>query len=319
MAISFIPVRDQLNIMQTSRNVARNKGAVLKRLSTGKKIFNSSDGIEEFSRIQRMKKDLYEYEKTTKNIKLAKSRLETALSVVDLVYEQYTKLAIKINDIPTDLPTTWSTNPTDEEKFNKTLRQQLQSDINVSIDAIKNLLDTKLDGKNVVNADGTKIELIISERDGVKLDVSLAKLKIDDSTAANNTTGITLNNFKELVYKADAVGATTGELGNYNAFSGTAASSMKKSTLYEALMTAARTAYNNYNILLSNIETLSNMEDLSYVKKANTEAAISAMEDVDIQEEMVNLMQAQILEELSSEALKAIKDSARFVIRLVQN
>lgn len=316
MAISFIPIRDQLNIMQTSRNVARNKGAVLKRLSTGKKIFNSSDGIEEFSRIQRMRKDLYEYEKTTKNIKLAKSRLETALSVVDLVYEQYTKLAIKINDIPTDLPTTWSANPTDEEKFNKTLRQQLQSDINVSIDAIKNLLDTKLDGKNVVNADGTKIELIISERDGVKLYVSLAAL------AVGTTTNVTEDDLKKLVYKADAAGATTGELGNYGTFKDNAStntSSMKKSTLYEALMTAARTAYNNYNILLSNIETLSNMEDLSYVKKANTEAAISAMEDVDIQEEMVNLLQAQILEELSSEALKAIKDSARFVIRLVQN
>lgn len=318
MAISFIPIRDQLNIMQTSRNVARNKGAVLKRLSTGKKIFTSSDGIEEFSRIQRMRKDLNEYEKTTKNIKLAKSRLETALSVVDLVYEQYTKLATKINDIPTNIGG-WSTTPTDTEKFNKTLRQQLQSDINVSIDAITNLLNTKLDSKNVVNADGTDIELMISERDGVKINVSLAKLKIDDSTAANNTTGITLNNFKELVYKADAVGATTGELGNYNTFSGGTANPMKKSTLYDALTTAARTSYNNYNILLSNIETLSNMEDLSYVKKANTEAAISAMEDVDIQEEMVNLLQAQILEELSSEALKAIKDSARFVIRLVQN
>ena len=318
MAISFIPIRDQLNIMQTSRNVARNKGAVLKRLSTGKKIFTSSDGIEEFSRIQRMRKDLNEYEKTTKNIKLAKSRLETALSVVDLVYEQYTKLATKINDIPTNIGG-WSTPPTDTEKFNKTLRQQLQSDINVSIDAITNLLNTKLDSKNVVNADGTDIELMISERDGVKINVSLAKLKIDDSTAANNTTGITLNNFKELVYKADAVGATTGELGNYNAFSGGTANPMKKSTLYDALTTAARTAYNNYNIFHSNIETLSNMEDLSYVKKANTEAAISAMEDVDIQEEMVNLLQAQILEELSSEALKAIKDSARFVIRLVQN
>lgn len=313
MAISFIPIRDQLNIMQTSRNVARNKGAVLKRLSTGKKIFNSSDGIEEFSRIQRMKKDLYEYEKTTKNIKLAKSRLETALSVVDLVYEQYTKLAIKINDIPTDIGG-WTTG-TDTEKFNKILRQQLQNDVNVSIDAIKNLLHTKLDGKNVVNADGTKIELIISERDGVKLDVSLAAL------AVGTTTNVTEDNLKKLVYEADAAGTTppTGELGNYNTFSGTTANHMKKSTLYDALTTAARTAYNNYNILLSNIETLSNMEDLSYVKKANTEAAISAMEDVDIQEEMVNLMQAQILEELSAEALKAIKDSARFVIRLVQN
>ena len=314
MAISFIPVRDQLNIMQTSRNVAKDKGAVLRRLSTGKKIFNSSDGIEEFSRIQRMRRDLYEYERYIKNIKLAKSRLETALSVVDLVYEQYAKLATKINDIPTDIGG-W-TSGTDAEKFNQTLRQQLQSDINVSIDAITNLLNTKLDSKNVVNADGTSIQLVISERDGVNLSVSLAKLKIDDSTATNNATGITLANFKKLVYDG---GGTNGKLGNYTTFAGSSANDMKKSTLYDALTTAARTAYNNYNILLSNIETLSNMEDLSYVKKANTEAAISAMEDVDIQEEMVNLMQAQILEELSAEALKAIKDSARFVIRLVQN
>jgi len=42
------------------------------------------------------------------------------------------------------------------------------------------------------------------------------------------------------------------------------------------------------------------------------------LEDIDVQEEVMELMQAQILEELSSEALIKIKESSKHIINLIR-
>ena len=78
------------------------------------------------------------------------------------------------------------------------------------------------------------------------------------------------------------------------------------------------TAENNYRLILSGVTNLSNIDTLAQVQKTNTEAAISALEDIDVQEEMINLMQAQILEELSSEALIKIKESSKYIVNLIR-
>ena len=50
MAISFIPVRDQAKVTNATRSNAEDKGKVLKRLSTGKKVSEPRDNISDYRR-----------------------------------------------------------------------------------------------------------------------------------------------------------------------------------------------------------------------------------------------------------------------------
>jgi len=310
MAIAFIPVRDQISVTNNAKKTAKTKGEILRRLSSGNKTSDSSNGISEYTQILRFNRDITNYRDTINDINLSIYKIESALMVTDFIAYKYQELANIIEAIPTDLSTNWT--PTIDEQHDKNIRIQFQEEINVIAESIKNFIDLQINSKKVLGDDGKTVKLDIN---GTTETVTLSDMSIDP-TSGNNVLGITYDDLKKLVYEKTGSNA---ELGKYSDFKGTATSAIKKDTILAAAKRAAEVAAANYNVLLSKIKNLEAREELTNVAKANTEAALSVLKDIDIQEEIVNLLETQVLEELSAEALKAIKDSARFVIRLVQS
>jgi len=151
-------------------------------------------------------------------------------------------------------------------------------------DAITNLLAIKFDGKTVAKAESTPSTLSISVAfSGTYSAVTVSLTELTALTAISDSS--TVDNIKSLKDPAKNNKATAAA---------------------------------NYKLLMAGITNIANIEKLTEVQKTNTTAAISALEDIDVQEEMMNLMQAQILEELSSEALIKIKESSKYIINLIR-
>jgi len=313
MAIAFIPVRDRIKVTNSVKNVSKTKGEVLKRLSTGKKISDSNDGISEYTQILKFKKDITNYNDTVKDINLSSYKIESALMVTDFIAYKYQELANIIKSIPTDLTTSWTSGGTADEQYDKDIRMQFQEEINVIVDAIKEFIDLQINNEQILGSDGKTITLYIN---GTTETITLGNLSIKSGTANDNVLNVTYTDLKKLVYES---GASDAALGHYAVFAGATADEKKKDTILAAAEHASNVAAGNYNILLGEMKSLNAREELTNVAKENTEAALSVIEDIDIQDEVVNLLETQVLEELSAEALKAIKDSARFVIRLIQS
>ena len=275
MAISFIPVRDQARVIAGNRSSAENKGRVLKRLATGKKVADPRDDVADYRKISNMRTSLDSYKNAIKEVSFGISKFETALSVTQSLMELYTTLGKQLEEAKENKNTT----NTNEQTY-------YLNSVNGTIAAINSTLATKFNNETVVSSAATPGNQVLT-------------VKIKDY---NDTT------------------VTTAQ---FNAFSTYAAwtnlaGALADNTKIDAATGNVTTADNNYRLILSGITNLSNIDTLAQVQKTNTEAAISALEDIDVQEEMINLMQAQILEELSSEALIKIKESSKYIVNLIR-
>lgn len=269
MAISFIPVRDQARVITGNRSSAENKGRVLKRLATGKKVADPRDDVADYRKISNMRTSLDSYKNAIKEVSFGVNKFETALSVTQSLMELYTTLGKQLEEVK-------------ENKGNATANEQTYylNSVNGTIAAINSTLATKFDSETVVSAGTGDHTLTVKIKDYNDTTVKTAQF----------------NDFSPY--------DTWGDLAD--------------DTKINAATDNVKTADNNYRLILSGITNLSNIDTLAQVQKTNTEAAISALEDIDVQEEMINLMQAQILEELSSEALIKIKESSKYIVNLIR-
>ncbi len=273
MAISFIPVRDQARVIAGNRSSAENKGRVLKRLATGKKVADPRDDVADYRKISNMRTSLDSYKNAIKEVSFGISKFETALSVTQSLMELYTTLGKQLEEAKENKNTT-NTNQT-----------YYLNSVNGTIAAINSTLATKFNNETVVSSAATPGNQVLT-------------VKIKDY----NDTTVTTTQFNEF-------------------YTYTAWNDLKTAVEGNAIVHATGNvtkADNNYRLILSGITNLSNIDTLAQVQKTNTEAAISALEDIDVQEEMINLMQAQILEELSSEALIKIKESSKYIVNLIR-
>ena len=274
MAISFIPVRDQARVITGNRSSAENKGQVLKRLATGKKVADPRDDVADYRKISNMRTSLDSYKNAIKEVSFGISKFETALSVTQSLMELYTTLGKQLEEAKENKNTT----NTNEQTY-------YLNSVNGTIAAINSTLATKFNNETVVSSAATPGNQVLT-------------VKIKDY---NDTT------------------VTTTQFNEFSTY--TAWNDLKTAVEGNAIVHATGNvtkADNNYRLILSGITNLSNIDTLAQVQKTNTEAAISALEDIDVQEEMINLMQAQILEELSSEALIKIKESSKYIVNLIR-
>ena len=273
MAISFIPVRDQARVIAGNRSSAENKGRVLKRLATGKKVADPRDDVSDYRKISNMRTSLDSYKNAIKEVSFGVNKFETALSVTQSLMELYTTLGKQLEEVK-------------ENKDNATANEQTYylNSVNGTIAAINSTLATKFNNETVVSAGTGDHILTVKIKD--YNDTTVKTAKFNDFSPYGNWTDLA----NALANDAKIKDATDN----------------------------VTTADNNYRLILSGITNLSNIDTLAQVQKTNTEAAISALEDIDVQEEMINLMQAQILEELSSEALIKIKESSKYIVNLIR-
>lgn len=95
--------------------------------------------------------------------------------------------------------------------------------------------------------------------------------------------------------------------------------SLSRTNILATISATIDNVANNYQAELSAITNIDNSETLLTIQKNNIQAALSSIEDTDVQEEMMNLMNEEILEQLSSEALVKIKESSKYIVRLIQS
>jgi len=281
MAIAFIPVRDQAKVFKSSSESSANKGAVLKRLSTGKKLSDPRDNPSDYQKVSDMKLKLAEHNEAIKQASLGTSLFEVALSTYQLLEEYYSELKSEVTAIKANPP------------IDATTKKYHVNSVNAKIQAISNLINTTFDGNKIVEVGTGTLSIKVSFTGGYN-EVSVVVDKLQGFPNINTTTKL-----------YDSYDTTTTGLGEN----------------IDGIITAANnkeTAAANYKLLMSGITNLANIDRLAQVQKTNTTAAISALEDIDVQEEVMELMQAQILEELSSEALIKIKESSKHIINLIR-
>jgi len=296
MAIAFIPVRDQSKVFRANRESSLGKGTVLKRLSTGKKISDPRDNPSDYQKVSNMKVKLAEQTEAIKQASLGTSLFEVALSTYQLLEEYYADLEAEANAIKANPVSTTAGADADEKKYRLSL-------INSKLSSINNLISTTFDGNQIAAKGTTGTTLKVAFSGGYNpLEVALSPLKEFKSV----TNGL---------YDDTVTTTTDNYNGKLNADITTATDSDNLLKIAEANKS---TAAANYKLLMAGITNIANIERLAEVQKTNTTAAISALEDIDVQEEIMELMQAQILEELSSEALIKIKESSKYIINLIR-
>ena len=358
MAIAFIPVRDQSRVIRGNKDSGVNKGNVLKRLSTGKKISDPRDNVGDYSKVNNMRNELSYYNDAIKKVSLGTSLFEVALSTYQLLNEYYTDLASQLEQLKTaksNQGTEYVTNGTGKIISNKALsdtdEKYYANLIQGTIDSINNLSNTSFDGTAIVydETGGGKMSVKFTENGSNTNGYSTVEvnlMQIVSPTAIKNVNGKFLSKTSgETLYHYDIVrvGDNEAALSSTNAiadddtvdtlealltkvkedFNATGTNDIKSNyktitSLIAEAKNNANVAMNNYKLLMAGIMNLSNIDRLAQVQKTNTTAAISALEDIDVQEEMMELMQAQILEELSSEALIKIKESSKYIINLIR-
>ena len=417
MAISFVSVRSQNEIMKSNKNNAKSKGETLTKLASGKNYNHPRDGISEFRNISTLKTSINQYNSLFKNISKYSSKMEIALETTNLLREKYEELKIKINDVDTDFKI-GAINTLDQEYVRgKSTRQALQEEINVIINTIESTInntdflgektfqktdrladtvnlektvrfsmsphdDFSITLKNIDFAssitafsggfddvknkfDGSTSELkkliaddkyyqkfindsiVISNDDMAKINAALEITDANVSGAADGTA------IKELFLKDDYTAGALKDIQNdalktklknviYAVTNPTTITtdeqkkehgqyikkaikeflrdnSLSRSNLLSAITSTIDAVSNNYQAELSAITNIDNSENLLTIQKNNIQAALSSIEDTDVQEEMMNLMNEEILEQLSSEALVKIKESSKYIVRLIQS
>ena len=275
-----------------------------------------------------MRTNLTAFQNAIKDVALGTSKFETALAATEVLSDLYDTLATKFTELKNAKSgkTNGNLDAVDKSYY--------EADINAVIDAINNTLAVEFEGvglmkthydtgKNGSSGDpdpslpdmGTyEITVNVSGFSDSKVTTTnyfeLKKINTvnsGDKTKITLDTGTTSPTTVEFYFDEDKI-ETSPSSNIYNRHRG---------LITEAKANKTR-ADNNYRLILAGITNLANFDTLARVQKTNTEAAISALEDIDIQEEMINLMQSQILEELSSEALLKIKDSSKYIVNLIR-
>lgn len=76
---------------------------------------------------------------------------------------------------------------------------------------------------------------------------------------------------------------------------------------------------NNKSAISDMVAQVANIEYLNNLSTNNINYIVSNIEDIDVQDETIDLMQVEVLENISSEAVMKVKDSARVLMKLIQN
>ena len=76
---------------------------------------------------------------------------------------------------------------------------------------------------------------------------------------------------------------------------------------------------NNKSAISDMLAQVANIEYLNNLSTNNINYIVSNIEDIDVQDETIDLMQVEVLENISSEAVMKVKDSARVLMKLIQN
>lgn len=76
---------------------------------------------------------------------------------------------------------------------------------------------------------------------------------------------------------------------------------------------------NNKSAISDMTAQIANIEYLNNLSTNNINYIVSNIEDIDVQDETIDLMQVEVLENISSEAVMKVKDSARVLMKLIQN
>jgi len=211
-----------------------------------------------------------------------------------------------------------------------------KNSINATIKSIANLIGTKFDSENVVftAADGTlsvSFSSPVASGGYSPVSVVLGQIasinELGDVNAKVEVGGSDIYVVHKDIY-ANSSSPTPPEIANDTALTESelrdkyttapASGYAKISDLINIVNNQQSQSLSNYKLLMSGVTSLTNIDRLAQVQKTNTTAAISALEDIDVQEEMMELMQAQIFEELSSEALIKIKESSQYITNLIR-
>jgi len=341
MAIAFIPVRDQAKVFRSNSENSANKGTVLKRLSTGKKLSDPKDNPSDYQKVSDMKEKLNIYDEAIKTVSLGISKFEVALSTYKLLSEYYGELSKKLNDLQmakstAEKVTNGSGTVDGYVPLSDTDASYYKNSINATIKSIANLIGTKFDSENVVftAADGTlsvSFSSPVASGGYSPVSVVLGQIasinELGDVNAKVEVGGSDIYVVHKDIY-ANSSSPTPPEIANDTALTESelrdkyttapASGYAKISDLINIVNNQQSQSLSNYKLLMSGVTSLTNIDRLAQVQKTNTTAAISALEDIDVQEEMMELMQAQIFEELSSEALIKIKESSQYITNLIR-
>ena len=169
----------------------------------------------------------------------------------------------------------------------------------------------------ISDADMVTIQAVITAAAGA---ANLAAAKTAATNAVNAITDTKLKN--KLADNTDGIiaAATGDQNGVVKAIHDfVRENSLSRTNILAAISATIDNVANNYQAELSAITNIDNSETLLTIQKDNIQAALSSIEDTDVQEEMMNLMNEEILEQLSSEALVKIKESSKYIVRLIQS
>lgn len=350
MAISFLPIRDQNAVSANMKKTASAKGALLQRISSGKKISSPRDGVSEFRQLDNLKNTVEEIQNRLSLFANYRSVLEISLEATDLLREQYKEMKSLIKSVPTDLDT-----GKDKDEL-----ESYQVSLTEIVNTIKNIyehtdfLNEKIFERPyeyvdqvstaATKANPTSKTAEQNERDNTYLKTN-AGTDTWDTVSTTVLPSADVFKTKTFLLNGDATAemslknlriprilkATTDDLKKLFSGTGNLYGKFKlkddtdvnreffKDNLLNNIESAIEGTYSNTSIISLTMNQIDVAEDIMNVQVTNYEASISAIEDVDIQEEIVNLMQSQVLEELSAQALSSIKESARYLVKLIQS
>lgn len=352
MAISFLPIRDQNAVGANMKKTASAKGALLQRISSGKKISSPRDGVSEFRQLDNLKNTVEEIQNRISLFANYRSVLEISLEATDLLREQYKEMKSLIKSVPTDLDTT-----KDKDEL-----ESYQVSLTEIVNTIKNIYehtdflnekifekpyDYKIDSNNPPTKTLEQAEKENKSYVSASNPIAYAtpQVTINGKTVTIDDNAANLFKTKTFLLNGDATAemslknlriprilkVTTDELKKLFSGTGNLYDKFKvksnttgedvyfKDELLNNIESAIEGTYSNTSIISLTMNQIDVAEDIMNVQVTNYEASISAIEDVDIQEEIVNLMQSQVLEELSAQALSSIKESARYLVKLIQS
>jgi len=407
MAISFISIQSQNEVINSNKENAKSKGSTLEKIASGKKYNHPRDGISEYRNISTLKTSINSYNNLFKTLSQYSSRMEIALETTSLLREQYEKLKDAIVKMDTTLTVNGNLSDPDYVR-GKNKRSEIQEEIIPMLNIISSIVNNTdfLGEKTFQKTDRSTGEPILTKEFKFYMSphddfsVTMANIDLASSITAysgdfDSDTGryngsitdlsnifksdILYENFSsgesfligdddikkiqdEIDYVRDYINDTANAtktteevkteaknkltslvIGDTNLntaltnaiddVSNTAVkgdvlkkisdflrlNSLTRTNVLGALNNTIENVNQNYQYVMSALTNIDNSEKLLTIQKNNIQFALSSIEDIDVQEEMMNLMNEEVLEQLSAESLIKIKESSKYIVRLIQS
>jgi len=140
MAISFISVRSQNEVMNSNKSNAKAKGNTLSKLASGKRYNHPRDGISEYRDINTFNRSINSYNNLFKNLSQYNSRMEIAIETISLVMEKYDDLKVKLASVAKDLVVDGDLSNVDYVR-DKQKREEWQDAINSLVNIINSTVN----------------------------------------------------------------------------------------------------------------------------------------------------------------------------------